>query len=377
MSVNWTCADETGDVRQYRFAIASRGKVALAEGGGNQLIVGDPAKVHELYRLGSWVVEASGAGTNRLTLVLGPATASPSSIELAFEEDTVSEVEASARCVQISTRTFHDVTSIVVQEGGNSLRIECSESDEPPAPQPTQPAQPEPAPAPEPEVDLDVQLAAQLEQERAARTAAEQQVSMLQEQLSSERQRFATLQGVAAGRLEEAVANARASRDTLSAELAASLDAIEAANREAEDLGRQNAEAQTRVQTLEQQLAELRAQREELEQLEEAHTLDCDQARADMEELRARYGANEGTAQLMQTDPFLKGNSVKKTLEKVTKELQSIERRIGMIITYRESFLRDVQLSLADGDGSLPLSRDLERGYDGDDGESEEADSQA
>lgn len=370
MRVDWNCAELLGEQSLCQMIISTSGKVALAEEGGRREIVGSRDKVHEVVRMSDWMVEAAFPSADGIRLSLLACRSNPRQLDVAFEEGTLRQVALDVRSAagQLSQRTFEDVSSVVIAGGVIGVECEGGQSGQ-------QGGE---------EVDLESELSQALAAERAAREAAEQQaaasaatVTQLQSQLAAERQHASALQGIAASNLDTALANARTSRDALSQDLQDRLSQIDDAQREVDDLAAQIGETQTRIAELERRRAELAAERERLEPLEEARTLDCDQANADLEELRARFGADEETSQLMQTDEFLSGNSVRKTLSKVTKELESIERRIGLIITYRETFMGQVHQAMVNGNGMLPLSNDLERGYDGDGGEPETQDQEA
>ena len=380
MRVDWNCTEQLGEIQTVQLTVSTTGKAGLVEGDGARLVVGSRNRVHELFRMSTWMVEAAFPANDKLLITLVPRQTSPSRLELAFEGDTVSEVSFDVRSAAgQQQKTLTGVTSVVFD--GGVLSVECAGD----------PSQRQNNPGPEPDINLESELAAALTAEREAhaaeqraREAAERErdanasiITQLQSTLAEERQRTSALRGVAASNLDTALANARVTRDALSQDLRDRLASIDGVQHEIEDLTTQIGDARTRITELEQQRAELAAERERLEPIEEAHSLDCEQASAELEELRLRFGANNGTAELLQKDEFLSGNSVRKTLAKVTKELESIERRIGLIITYRESFLGEVQQSMVNGDGTLPLNRDLERGYDGDSGEPEAPDQEA
>ena len=393
MRLNWACAAQGETVDRYEVTVTTNGKVALAEEGGSQQIVGDRSKVHELYRLTSWMVESALTQDGKVIVTLLPRGTSRRQLDLAFEGGTVQEVSIAARVARsMQVKTFLSVTSVTINPR-DVVYVNCAgvpagtELTPEPVTAPVTPPAPVQPPAPQPSgVSAEELAAAQrdlaeaqqaLAAERTAREAAERQrdanagiITQLQAQLTTERQRASSLQGVAVSNLDTAVANARATRDALAQALQDKLDQIDTIQREVDDLTQRDAEAQARI-------TELGEERERLEPLVEAHTLDVGQASAELEELRARYGANDETSRLMQTDEFLVGNTVRKTLDKVTKELKSIERRIGVIITYRETFLDAVRDARMHGDGSLPLNEDLERGYDGDGGEPEAQDQES
>lgn len=91
----------------------------------------------------------------------------------------------------------------------------------------------------------------------------------------------------------------------------------------------------------------------------ELKTLDCEQARQTLDSLRERKLSDEDTLELMREEPFLKGNSVRKTLETAERELDAAEDKIGLIIRLREKINGAVQTAILAGDGRIPLSEEL------------------
>ena len=104
---------------------------------------------------------------------------------------------------------------------------------------------------------------------------------------------------------------------------------------------------------------ELKQELEKSAAMLELKTLDCEQARQTLDSLRERGLSDEDTLELMRAEPFLKGNSVGKTLETVERELDAAETRMGRIIRLREKINGAVQRAILAGDGTLPLSEDL------------------
>lgn len=382
MAIEWSCADMTGASERYLLTLHTAAKVAVVDGHGNQQVLGSRERVHERYRVGDWSVEATFPQTDAIALLLVPAQGAPK-IDLVFQEQRIRGVDIEAWGDSQHAHSFSDVRSVTIAPG-NKLVVD-GQGD---------PINPVVQGMPSEEVEA---LRAELEQARAQRddlqrqldasgtqagdlerraTEAEEQAREAQRQLQEQRARADALRNAAEGRLADMLAHAQAERAVLDPDLQTLVDAIAQQQAEADGISAQISDAQRRQEELRGEIERLTQERDEIMQrVEEIDSLDCQRAREEVEELRLRYEANEQTVDLMRDDPFLTGNSVRRTLERVTDQLAAAEKRIGLIVAYRETYLHEVQQSVNMGGGVLPLSQELERGYDVD-GDAEPAEEQ-
>lgn len=374
MRVDWKLAERSDEIVRYSLNMMTTGAIDFSEGEGVFQSLGNRSGGYGLFRLNTWMVSVQCPLKDQVAVELNKASDNPKSLKFVFDQGTTPQVEFTVKYTsgQSVTESFYNVTSLVID--GNQLSAEAKGTTYKPGNVIVTKPEPE-----EPEIDLDVKLAEALDkankEHEAFRKKMNKQIAELNKQLQDERKSKAALQSVASSNLDQALAAAKAMRESLEQSLKERLAEIESVQRQASNLQTQADDAKELLATANERVAGIRAEKERLEQqLEEVETLDLDQAKADFEEVRARFGANDETLQLMATDEFLTGNSVSKTLETITKELESVERRIGLIIIYRESFLGSVQQSMANGDGVLPFDKDLERGFDGDCSESETKD---
>ena len=161
------------------------------------------------------------------------------------------------------------------------------------------------------------------------------------------------------GKTQEALYWAKDALSTLEDEFFQTKDALTAARA---DLSRERAAFAATQEALSDKTAEAEHLNQELENsvvLLELKTLDCEQARQTLAFLRERNLSDEDTLELMRAEPFLKGNSVRKTLETVERELDAAENALGRIIRLREKINDAVQTAILVGNGALPLSEEL------------------
>jgi GNAT superfamily N-acetyltransferase len=84
-------------------------------------------------------------------------------------------------------------------------------------------------------------------------------------------------------------------------------------------------------------------------------------------ELARRMGYDQGSVELMASDPYLTGGSVAEALQQASEQLDLAEQRMVALTRTREAYLMRVQSSITttSGDGTIALSDELRRGDDG------------
>ena len=78
-------------------------------------------------------------------------------------------------------------------------------------------------------------------------------------------------------------------------------------------------------------------------------------------------GYDQGSVELMASDPYLTGGSVAEALQQASEQLDLAEQRMVALMRTREAYLMRVQSSITttSGDGTIALSDELRRGDDG------------
>ena len=274
-------------------------------------------------------------------------------------------------------RTFANVTSIEL--GPQEIAVTCESELG---------SNGQPLPA---GVMVDQQVMDELAELRQARPALEARVAQLEADLdaarraASQAQRDAgdrarllaqieglrsdneALQRTLRSQAESRVSGAAVQREGLERQLAEKLEAADQAERQLADLSAQVAAAQSRVEELEREAAGRRAQIGALDDV--ANLTDEDIARLDaqLDGLARRMGYDQGSVELMASDPYLTGGSVAEALQQASEQLDLAEQRMVALTRTREAYLMRVQSSITttSGDGTIALSDELRRGDDG------------
>ena len=340
MAVEWRQEGSSG-TKAFRLEISCDTRVRLDDGQGRQLLLGAKKLPHELYRYGCWIAEfirgdgVREVGLHRLLPADGP-------LRIGLEAGTVGQVKI-CRLLQGTpeSRVYTNVSGVTILED-LTIRVECQEQN----PQQRQPGQ-----------DSD-RLRRELEGLRQAALAA-------QRELEAERDANMALQELLSARGDEWIAGLSREKDRLSGELAEKLERVQAAHQELQEVRARLDEAESQCQAAEQERAGLQKGLDEAEARLEVKTLDCKQARTELDSLHAQMEGDEDILALMEEEPFLKGNSVRKTLEEIAKQMEAAERRMGQIIALREKINDTVQQAITRGDGVLPIGDELGGGPDG------------
>lgn len=387
MQVDWQLSQAPDALGALKITVHSMASFAVADG-GTTFTVGDHTRTHELFRTPAWTIECVFPQDDHTVLALRPGRTIEVPLLIVFREDDTPNVDIAYE--DKSRRSFVGVSYITLGQD-RVLSVECDHASQPEpeattsatstasgsegtsegstdggadavsdaggssGTQPPQPTGTTGVAQPSPAVST------------PDTSQYEQQIRTLREQLQSESRRSQRLQVLAAQNLDTVIQNLETMCDDLDRDLQSKATAITGARQRVNTLTSQNEKAKGRLETIRQELSRLEGERAQYEQSEEAANLDCEQARREIEELRVHYSLNNQTADLMENDPFLVGNSVRRTLQNVQSELESVDRRIAAIATYRESYASGVQQSILTGDGTLPLDQDLGRSGDGDD----------
>lgn len=312
----------------------------LEAAGGSSCQVDQKGKTRRLYQITKWMAEV-GPGDSPVRLTLMGRRESKGLLHLSFR-DEVEELEIrllgkpgeSRKCRHVSDLWF--VPGAVIAETAD-------ESIPMPAPPAAEPARDPGAASRIRALEGELQgLRADLARQEKARLDAERELSETRGRLEECRVQLencqARLEETAACGLEELTGRLDAQRENLSEQLREKL-------RKAEDA--------------ERELIRLREELSAAESAEELRTLDIQKTEEDLEELRGQLESNEDILALMREEPFFKGKTIGKMIDEAHGALDGIERRLGQVIRLREAINRNVQSAILQGDGTVPLEREL------------------
>lgn len=206
------------------------------------------------------------------------------------------------------------------------------------------------------------------------------QIRQLKEELEREKAESKHLQDLLAARLDDALETMTRDRQALTSENQAKYQKILSLNEEMQRLRQDSrdvdaeiaeterslADAQTRAQSGQDQLNSIREQVNELDAQREVSELDCDAARAQLEELRTHVHLDADTAALLEQEDRLKKGMVSRTLEEMDSELEKVEKRIAFILKYRSRFNQAVENAILTGDGTITAGEEAGGIADGD-----------
>lgn len=346
MAVEWR-QESPSDSAAFRLKIACDTSVRLDDGQGRQQLLGAKKLPHELYRYGCWMAELiRGDGVREVGLQR--LRSAERSLRIGFEGGMVGQVEI-CQLFQGSpeSRVYINVSGVTILED-LTVRVECQE-------QSSQSRQPDGLSRQESD-----RLLRELEGLKLAAVAA-------QNELEAERCANRELQELLTASGDELIAGLGREKDRLSEALAKKLERAQAAWQEFQEVQARLEEAELQCRAAERERVGLQRELDEAEAWLEVKTLDCEQAQAELNCLRSQMDDDGNTLALMEEEPFLTGNSVRRTLEEITKKMEAAERRMGQIIALRERINDTVQQAITRGDGVLSIGEELGGGPDGPD----------
>ena len=198
------------------------------------------------------------------------------------------------------------------------------------------------------------QVQQELEQTRDERNQARKDLAQMREQFEREQRRNAQLQTSLSGSLEQLAERLRPDLEHLNAALQEKTRAVETRTTELETLSRD-------VKAPDSDLKSLETQIEELNRLKEIRSMDCQQAREELDALRMQYQDDDESLTLLQENAshFLRNSTLRTTMNRIVEELDAAEQQIGRIIRWRESVNGAVQRTVLDGNGLLNFNSEL------------------
>lgn len=187
------------------------------------------------------------------------------------------------------------------------------------------------------------------------------------------------LQEIIDSKLDKMMQAAEKNNQYLSAESKSKLQELEELNREEDSREQELQEIVTQIdeanQRIEARNAKIQAQKDILDniqsQLDELNSqqelveLDCDAAQAQLEEMKARMGADADTLVLLENGCQLKHGTISKALDEMNKEIEKVEKRIAFILKFRTKFNQTIEDAIFSGDGTILTSDETGENLDG------------
>lgn len=303
-----------------------------ARGEGWPFII--PESGHGIYRFGGWIVEAVVNEEEGAELIFTHSLPADDGIFLLFRNPAPFVRVAAPLEDGSETRTFEQVTEIEFAPG-QAVRVMTNDPDVP-------------------NIQPGENIQANIQDNISSEVIAE-----LKSELKLERRNNARLQDIIDGQLDNLLENLRGEQEQLDRELAEKASFLEETRNAVAARSRELDERRLELARYENTLENLRGEMEQSAALIELRKLDCETVRRELDGLREQNFSDQDTLELMREEPFLKGNSVRKTLEDAARSLEAAEKRLGLIIRLREKINESVRKTILIGDGTLPLSEEL------------------
>ena len=325
-----------------------------------------------LIKVGRWIVSVE---TKPVSIGLRRSLPANDSIRVSFDVP-VETLKATLKLDPPQERNYTKVRALIIKPN------ECIvvETSTPEGPAKNKPAPPRPDPDPSPsEKDREIEkLRNEAAEATKVRDLALAELKKEQENAQKEKDKAQILQGAMTALQSAVTANA----DTLIKELTPYRDQLEADLQkkldELNELAEKIQKCKNTAEEKEREAEEHKTELVEWEGIAEAKTLDCGEAERKLEELKARCGDDDTVKALLEEEPFfgsLEKNSISKTMERIQKELEAVEKRLGLILTIREKINVKVQETILLGsDGQISLAEEMGGNVNGDGSGPEKAD---
>ena len=195
-------------------------------------------------------------------------------------------------------------------------------------------------------------------------------VERLRTELEREKTTSKHLQDIISARLDDMLRLANENRQFLSDENQNKLQTASTLNGEVDRLTREAEGINQRIDDMNSNLIDLRrniqdrkdettrlqAQLDELSAQKELVDLDCDEASAQLAELKQHLNLDADTLELLEDGYRLKHGTISKSLSEMEKEIAKVEKRIAFILKFRTKFNHVVEDAIFNGDGTILTS---------------------
>ena len=376
----------------YHFALRTAGAIELDDRLGHHKTLGLDNRRHEFYKFRNWaVVSRQRNQTCELTLRYNiawaralPVTAQyeraasqlpPGFLQIHFQAGTVdlqSRIDGGPEWTAENVRSLEITPNqkiTVVSDSGQTFRP-VSEPSPPSAPlfhvvppngsteesgnEIHIPPQPLEVPSPPNAAEELERVQLELEEAQNERNQARENLARMREQFEQEQRRNAQLQTSLSGSLEHLAESLQVDLEHLNAALQEKTRAVQTRTAELETIS-QN------VKTLDSDLKSIETQIEKLNELKEIRSMDCQQAREELNALRMQYQDDDVSLALLQENasPLLRNSTLRKTMNRIGEELDAAEQQIGRIIRWREAVNGTIQRTILEGNGLLNSDSEL------------------
>lgn len=127
------------------------------------------------------------------------------------------------------------------------------------------------------------------------------------------------------------------------------------------------ADLEESIQEKKKNLEDIFKKIEELKAQGEVTELDCDKAKDELEEIKTRINLDQETIDLLESSNYrLKRGTVSKTMAEIEKEIEKVEKRIGLFLKIREKFNKTVEEAIFARDGVISEAEEAGGNENGD-----------
>ena len=314
------------------FTLHTKQRVAIQNESGNDAVldIKMPASAPIAKVFGNWVIEFWGnTVTMRETTFFEPIT---DCISFSFQEQKI-DMEISGAGLQENLKNAESLSVYPSSEGKIKVILKKSE-----APQPGHQTPEE----------------------------GKKEIEALKKELSETKKEIIKLHEIIEKNLLSEISAQNEIFDSLKKNEQNIIEQLSDIQAHTDELNKSISEKQTQLQAKEQEKARLYEELSNLEKKEEFLTLDCDTASEQIKEMDTRVHLDSDTLTLLEDDSILKQGSVSKTLTKMEKEIEAVEKRIALILNFRAKFNNTVENAILSGDGTISNSEESGGASNGD-----------
>ena len=366
MSIDWKHSRFTG-AADYVLRFNTSKAIGLDDGLGHQKQI-STGWTHEVHSVGAWIADSKSYGPKGTLLKLFRKLPASDSLELNFEEGTLSKVTImlqgeSKECSSVEKLLFSPKESLIRIYSNNKL--ETPKRDVPPSNIPDIKTPTKTPTAVESQTDVKILEAAlqrvkeQLAEANARLQEAEQTHAVALREINELRRTNTVLQTTVKEEVSKLFTTLRNDRTILSADLAQQMKKLDIEIQETQSIKKRIEEANDNIKKKKQEKAELNEKLLSLQSIAAIYDMDCEKIVEELESLKLQYSEDQNVAKLLSEDPALKNNSLTETMEQIKLKLDASEKRLELIIQSRERTENLIDVATgALGDGKVPLSEE-------------------
>lgn len=307
-----------------------------------------PVTVPYARLVGRWIIECKN---NTIYLRENNSTAQDDRIRISFQQPDIS-VRVNYIAEGNENVLIHKVIMIDVypREVGQ-LKVQTSEINCSTSPSDSETTRrPQLTPQPTPTDNATVEhLRTELEREKTTSMHLQDIISARLDdmlRLANENRQF----------LSDSNQNKLQTASTLNGEVNRLTQEEEGINQRIDDMNSNLIDLRRRIQDRKDETTRLQAQLDELSAQKELVDLDCDEASAQLAELKQHLNLDADTLELLEDGYRLKHGTISKSLSEMEKEIAKVEKRIAFILKFRTKFNHVVEDAIFNGDGTILTS---------------------